>query len=338
MELKRIGMDTSKHVFSLHGVDAAGQVVLRRDLRRGQVEAFFAGLAPCEVVMEACGGSHHWARRLGALGHQVRLIPAQYVKPFVKRGKNDRADAAAICTAAGQPDMPGVPVKSAAQQAALMLLKTRELLVRQRTQLVNALRGHAAEFGIVAARGTAQIEALLAAIAADPDIPPPALEALGLLSARIAQVSEQVGALDAALLAQHRANPMSRLLEGIPGVGPITALSLALTVEPGHFASGRHFAAWIGLTPRQNSTGGKTRLGRISKAGHRRLRSLLIVGATTVIQHVRPGRKATPPWLLDLVARKPRKLAAVALANKMARTAWAMMARGEAYRRTPVPA
>jgi transposase len=332
IELTRLAIDTSKHVFTLHGVDAADRPVLRRELGRGRLEAFLAGLAPTEVVLEACGGSHHWGRRALALGHRVRLIPPQYVKPFVKRGKNDRIDAAAISEAASRPGMAGVPVKPAEAQAQGMLLKARELLVKQRTQLANALRGHAAEYGLVAAQGMAKVAPLLAAVAADPGVPPLAKAVLARLGQQVAQVDAEVAALDAELLALHKAHPVSRLLEGVPGIGPTTAISLALAVDPTQFASGRHLAAFLGLTPRQHSTGGKARLGGISKAGNRRLRTLLVVGASAVIRHARPGARHASPWLLQLLARKPRKLAAVALANKMARIAWAMMARGEAYR------
>jgi len=337
-DLALIGLDTSKHVFTLHGVDAAGRAVLRRELRRGQLEGFFGKLAPVEVALETCGGSHHWGRRLMALGHRVRLIPAQYVKPFVKRGKNDRVDAAAIAEAAQRPDMARVAVKSAEQQAQAMLLRTRELLVKQHTQTVNALRGHAAEFGLVAAQGTGKVAGLLAAAADDPAVPAAAKALIALLGQQVTHLDEQVEALDRQVLACHKTNPLSQLLAGVPGIGPLTAVSLALTVEAGQFASGRHFAAWLGLTPKQNSTGGKTRLGKISKAGNERLRTLLVVGATAVIRHARPGSRLATPWLLSLLGRKPKKLAAVALANKMARIVWAMMTRGEAYRHQPVAA
>ena len=332
-EITRIGIDTSKHVFTLHGVDAQGRPVLRRNLRRAGFLAFMAKLAPALVALEACGGSHHWGRALQALGHEVMLIPPQYVSPFVKRGKNDRNDAEAICTAAGQPGMARVPVKPAATQAAAMLLGVRELLTRQRTQLVNALRGHAAEFGLVAARGAAGLHAVLAE-AAEADVPEPARDALALLGAEIERVEQALAATDKKLMAQHKAQDAvgatSRLLAGIPGVGWLTALTLALRVDASQFRSGRHLAAWLGLTPRDHSTGGKQRLGRISRAGNERLRSLLVLGATAVIRHARPGK--TSPWLLALLARKPRKLAAVAMANKMARIACAMMVSGEAYR------
>jgi transposase len=337
MELTRIGVDTSKHVFTLHGVDAAGAAVLRRDLRRGAFEAFMAKLPPTEVALEACGGSHHWARRLSAMGHRVRLIPPQYVKPYVKRSKTDRADAEAICEAAGRPGMRFVPVKSAERQGEIVVLRTRELLVRQRTQLVNALRGHAAEFGLVVPVGVAQMEPLLAKVAADPAIPKVAREMLALLGGQVERIDEQLAEIDARLMAMHKANEVSQRLVGVPGVGPITAISLVLSVDPEQFEDGRHLAAWIGLTPRAHSTGGKQRLGGISRAGHERLRQLLVVGATAVIRHAsRPGSRLASPWLTQLLARKPRKLAAVALANKTARIVWAMMARGEAYRQAPL--
>lgn len=333
MELKRIAIDTSKHVFTLHGVDWEEHAVLRRELRRGQVAGFFAKLAPTEVVLEACGGSHHWGRVLQEQGHRVRLIPPQYVKPFVKRGKNDRVDAEAISEAAARPTMRFVPVKSADRQADAMVLSTRELLVKQRTQAINALRGHAAEFGVVAAKGTSQVAGLLAAAAAEETVPATAREMLAFLGAQIAQVDAAIAQLDDRLAALHKATPMSRMLAEVPGVGPITALSLALTVDASQFKSGRHFAAWLGVVPKQHSTGGKTRLGGISHEGYERLRQLLMVGATAVIRFARPGSKSASKWLLELLARRPRKVAAVALANKMARIVWAMMTRGEAYRR-----
>lgn len=334
MELKRIAIDTSKHVFTLHGVDREEHAVLRRELRRGQVTGFFAKLAPTEVVLEACGGSHHWGRVLQEQGHRVRLIPPQYVKPFVKRGKNDRVDAEAISEAASRPTMRSVPVKSAERQADAMVLSTRELLVKQRTQLINALRGHAAEFGVVAAKGTSQVAGLLAAVAAEEMVPATAREMLTFLGEQIVQVDAAIAQLDGRLAALHKATPMSRMLAEVPGVGPITALSLALTVDASQVKSGRHFAAWLGVVPKQNSTGGKTRLGGISHEGDERLRQLLMVGATAVIRFAKPGSKSASKWLLELLARRPRKVAAVALANKMARIVWAMMTRGEAYRRT----
>jgi transposase len=333
-ELSLIGIDTSKSWFALHGVNSAGEPVLHLNLRRGQVVAYFRKLPKVVVALEACGGSHHWARQLRGLGHEVRLIPPQYVKPYVKRGKNDRIDAAAICEAAGRPGMHVVPIKSKQQQADAMVLKLRDTLVDQRTQLINALRGHAAEFGVIAGKGSAKIAALRAAIAADPEIPDTGKEMLALLGAQIDHLDEQIGDLEARLTRMHKATPLSRLLTTAPGIGPITALTSVLTVDPAAFDSGRHFAAWIGLTPQQHSTGGKTRLGGISRAGNERLRTLLVNGATAVIDAVlRRGSKLATPWLLKLLARKPKKVAAVALANKNARILWAMMTTGEAYRR-----
>jgi transposase len=364
VEIIRIGVDTSKHVFTLHGVDAGGHAVLRRNLSRGQFEAFFAKLSPSDVALEACGASHHWGRRLQGMGHRVRLIPPAYVKPYVKRNKNDAADAAAICEAASRPGMRFVAVKSAEQQAAQMVQRVRELLVKQRTQLANAVRGHAAEFGLVSPKGLARVETLLAMIAAVPSAEPsspsePSASADGQLaqegvggpaSARLpqqaramfaqlgealAEVDRQIAEVEATLLALHKASPVSRALAEVPGIGPITAISLVLGAPASQFSSGRHMAAWIGLTPRDHSSGGKQRLGGISRAGNSRLRQLLVLGATAVIaQASKPGRSVSP-WLKQLLARKPRKLAAVALANKMARIAWAMMTRGEAFRRQP---
>jgi len=332
MNLKRIGLDTSKAVFTLHGVDQDEKAVLRRNMRRAEMEAFFAKLPPTHVALEACGGSHHWGRRLAAMGHTVQLIPPQYVKPFVRRGKNDRNDAEAISEAAARPDMPSVPVRSAEQQAEAIVLSARELLVRQRTQLVNAVRGHAAEFGIIAAKNINQLPALLEVVEAEAAVPDAAKEMLAFLGGQVAQLDERIGELERRMKRQHKAKPVSQMLAEVPGIGPIGALSLALTIDPGRFTSGRHFAAWLGLVPKEHSTGGRQRLGGISRAGNERLRQLLVLGATAVIQYAKPGSKSASAWLLALLERKPRKLAAVALANKMARIAWAMMATGEAYR------
>lgn len=329
-ECTRIAIDTSKHVFTLHGIDRSGRPTLRRNLRRAAFLEFFGKLPPTEVAMEACGGSHHWGRALQAMGHTVALIPPQYVKPFVRRGKNDRNDAEAICTAAGQPGMARVAVRRADTQAAAMLLSVRELLTRQRTQLVNAVRGHAAEFGLVAAKGDAGLREVIAKAADAELLPEPAAEALSMLAREIDRVEAALAVADKKLQAQHKASPVSRLLAEIPGVGWIGALTMSLRVDPTQFGSGRHLAAWLGLTPKDHSTGGKQRLGGISRAGNERVRTLLVLGATAVIQHAKPGK--TSPWLLSLLARKPRKLTAVALANKMARTVWAMMTSGEAYR------
>ncbi len=338
-QIKRIGIDTSKAVFTLHCIDEADQPVRRCNLRRAQMMPFFRKLPPTEIAMEACGSAHYWARMLTELGHHMQLIPPQYVKPFVKRAKNDRNDAEAICEAAGRPGMRVVPMKSATQQAQTMVLKVRETLVRQRTQLVNTLRGHAAEFGVIAAKGVSQVAPLLKAIQAQTDLPPEAHDMLLLLGQEIEHLDTRLMAIDAKLTAAHKTNPVSRLLTTIPGIGPITALSLALEIDPTAFKSGRHLAAWIGLTPKEHSTGGKQRLGGISRAGNERLRQLLVLGATAVIKVAsKPGNKLATAWLSKLLQRRPRKLAAVALANKMARIAWAMMTTGEAYRQQPVAA
>jgi transposase len=336
MEFKRISVDTSKSVFTLHGIDVQDRPILRRNLSRTQFEAFFSKLPATEVVLEACGGSHHWGRVLGAMGHSVRLIPPQYVKPFVKRGKNDRNDAEAINEAASRPSMRFVPVKSAEMQAQSMELSTRQLLLQQRTQLVNSLRGHAMEFGLVAGKGIEKVEALLEMIAHDPAMPSPAKQNLALLGAQIAHLDGQLKEIDRRLVAQHKASAVSSRLAEVPGIGPITALTLTLKIDPRQFESGRHFAAWLGLTPREKSTGGRQRMGGISRAGQERVRQLLVVGATAVIRHAKPGSKMATEWLLGLLERRPRKVAAVALANKMARIAWAMMTNETAYRRKPV--
>jgi transposase len=334
-QTKRIGLDTSKAVFTLHCVDETGKAVLRTNLRRAQMVTFFKNLAPAEVALEACASSHHWARELAALGHEVRLIPPQYVKPFVKRAKNDRNDAEAICEAAGRPGMRFVPVKTADQQAQGMVLKVRETLVNQRTQLVNTLRGHAAEFGIIAAKGIKQIMPLLEAIEAATAIPFDAKDMLALLGQEIEHLDTRLNEIEVKLTAAHKANALSQRLATIPGVGRVIALTLTTEVDPMAFESGRHLAAWIGLTPKEHSTGGKQRMGGISRAGNERLRRLLVTGATAVIRFAtRPGNKHASAWLLKLLQNKPRKLVAVALANKMARIAWAIMKSGEAYRRS----
>jgi transposase len=330
-KLIRIGIDTSKAVFALHGVNAAGEPVLRRKLRRSQMLEFFAKLEPTVVAMEACGASHYWGRQLMTMGHEVRLLPPQYVKAFVKRNKNDANDAAAICEAMMRPGLWFVPVKSAEQQAALMLVGRREGLVRRRTQLTNTIRGYAAEFGLVAAKGLDKIERLLARITAT-DLPTLAKELFAEYGEDYARLKAQIAEIDMRLLAWHKRNELSQRLTKVPGIGPITAALLVMKVnEPAAFRSGRDFAAWIGLTPRDHSTAGKTRLGVITRAGDEALRSSLVVGATSVIQQARNGRSRPSSWLLELLRRKPPKLAAVALANKTARLAWKLMVSGECY-------
>jgi transposase len=328
------GVDTSKAVFTLYGVDEKERPVLRRDLRRGQVLDFFRKLPPTIVALEACGSSHYWARQIAALGHTVRLVPPQYVKPYVKRGKNDRNDAEAICEAAGRPGMHFVPAKTLDQQAAGMVLKVRDTLVGQRTALINTVRGHAAEFGLVTAKGAAKVERLFSAIEQQTDIPPEARDMFDLFRQQIDGINTRIAELDARLIAAHKANPVSQRLATIPGVGPITAMTLAIEINAAQFESGRHLAAWAGLTPKDHSTGGKQRLGGISRAGNERLRRLLVAGATSVIKAAcKPGNRQMTDWLRAVLARKPRKVAAVALANKMARVAWALMKSGEIYRR-----
>ncbi len=333
MTIIRIGLDTSKHVFQLHGVDGSEQPVLRRQVRRSEMAKFFAKLPATRIGLEACGASHYWARVLGGLGHEVVLMPPQYIKPYVKRGKNDAIDAAAICEAMSRPGMRFVAVKSAESQAGLMVLRVRDLLVKQRTALINAIRGHAAEFGVSAAKGPVKVAELLhRAHAEAAKVPAPALEMLRLLAGQLDAIETRLTTLEAQLIGVHKANPTSQCLATIPGVGPIGAVSFALRVpDPKAFRSGRHLAAWLGLTPKENSTAGRHRPGRISRQGDANLRRLLVLGATAVIRCARPGRAS--PWLLHLLARRPKKLAAVALANKMARIIWAMMVSGETYRR-----
>jgi transposase len=337
MTIIRIGLDTSKHVFQIHGVDENEQPVLRRQLRRGAVAKFFAKLPSTRIGIEACGASHHWARLLRGLGHAVMLMPPQYIKAYVKRGKNDAIDAAAICEAMSRPTMRFVPVKTAEQQAALVLgldprmLGVRDLLVKQRTMLINAIRGHAAEFGVTAAKGPNQVLELLRRLASGEGAPALAREMVAALAGQLEAVNAKLKAIEARLMAWHRQDQTSQCLATIPGIGPIGGVSFALKVaDPKGFRSGRHFAAWIGITPRENSTAGRHRPGKISRQGDESLRRLLVLGATAVIQQAKRGRAS--PWLLGLLARKPKKLAAVALANKMARIIRAMMVSGETYR------
>ena len=331
-QIIRIGMDTSKHFFQLHGVDVAEQPVLRRKLGRNQMLAFFAKLPPTVVGMEACGAAHYWGRELRKLGHEVRLMAPQHVKAYVKRNKNDGRDAEALCEAMSRPTMQFVAVKTEEQQAALMLAGVREQLIARRTQLSNAIRGYAAEFGLTAAKGLDKIEPLLARIAQDEIVPESARELLAFQGRDYARLQIELKAIEARLMAWHRANADSRRLAQIPGVGPIGATTLVMKApDPRLFRSGRHFAAWIGLTPKDHSTAGKTRLGKITRAGDEMLRSVLVAGATAVIQQARNGRGRPSPWLLALLARKSPKLAAVALANKIARIAWKLLTTGESY-------
>jgi transposase len=334
-EVITIGLDIAKHVFQVHGVDRAGSVKIRRKLRRSEVLQFFAELNPCLVGMEACATAHYWARSIMALGHRVKLMPPAYVKPYVKRQKNDAADAEAICEAVTRPTMRFVPVKGEEQQAILVLHRTRELLIRQRTMLINALRAHMAEFGIVVAQGRTGVMMLAALVEDDENdlIPTMAREALLAVVDQLRDAHERIGMIERKILIWHRANEQSRRLETIPGVGPITASAIAATItDASLFRSGRELAAWIGLVPRQNSSGGKERLGHISKKGDPYLRRLLVVGAHAVLRFARKGKASTTKWAMSLLDRKPYQVAAVALANKMARIVWALMTRNDVFR------
>jgi len=338
-KISTIGLDIAKNVFQVHGIDEVGNVVVQRRLRRRQVLPFFKRQLPCLVGLEACATAHHWAREIEKLGHEVRMMPPRYVKPYVKRNKNDAADAEAICEAVQRPTMRFVPIKTPQQQSVLMLHRTRQLFVRQRTTLINAIRAHLAEFGIVAGIGRNGVEVLLDLIVKGEDerIPEAARECLMALAAQLHLVKRQILEADRRVLAWHRSSKVSKRLEAIPGVGPLVATALVASVpDPTIFRSGRDLSAWIGLVPKQNSTGGKEKLGNISKAGNRYLRKLLVVGALSVIRRAKQLGYTRHPWLVRLMERRSTKIAAVALANKIARIAWAMMARGERYR-TPLP-
>jgi transposase len=329
-----IGLDLAKGVFQVHGIDAAGEVVVRRSLRRGQMLGFFGKLSPCLIGMEACASSHHWARALSAFGHEVRLVPPAHVKPWVKRGrKNDATDAAAICAAMASRDATFVPVKTPDQQAGLMLHRARRLLVTQHTMSANAVRSHLAEFGLVEAQGAAGLGRLVAIVADgdDPRLPELARQALAMLVAQMKEAEAGIAALDLKIRAWARADEASRRLATIPGIGPLTASAIVATVgDVARFPTGRDFAAWLGLVPSQHSTGGKTVLGAITKMGDRYLRSLLVLGATAMLRRREAG---WGPWLAGLLARKSARQASVALANKMARVVWAILAHGGVYRK-----
>jgi len=335
MEISTIGLDLAKSIFQVHAVDAGGNVVVRKALRRRQVLPFFSKLPSCQVGMEACGTSHYWARELTKLGHEVRLMPPAYVKPYVKRGKTDAIDAEAICEAVTRPTMRFVPVKSAEAQAALALHRTRDLLVRQRTQLVNMIRALVAEFGIETARGLHHALDLAARISAGeaPDVPPLAQRVAAGLADQIAALQDQLAKLEKELLAWHRASELSQRLATIPGVGVVTATALAASVvEPQRFRSGRTFAASLGLTPLQSCSGGKERLGRISRMGDRYLRRLLVVGMTSLVRRARVDPGSVDPRLVAMLDRRPARVVTVAAANRTARVAWAIMTRGGTYR------
>lgn len=330
-----IGIDLAKSVFQIHGVDAEGEVVVRKKLRRAEVLKFFGALAPSLVGMEACATAHFWAREISALGHDVRLMPPSYVKAYLRRQKNDAADAEAICEAVTRPSMRFVPMKSAERQGVLVLHRTRELLVRQRTMLINAIRGHCAEFGMIAPQGAYRAGDLIEQVrAAEASVLSElARSALLMLADQLDALAAQIHALDRQLLVWHRQDAASQRLATIPGVGIITATALAASVtDPSLFRSGREFAAFLGLVPRQNSSGGKDRLGRISKMGDGYLRKLLVVGATSIIRRASDNASATGAWVRSLMERKPNRVVTVAIANKTARIVWAVLARGEIYR------
>jgi transposase len=330
-----IGLDIAKSVFQVHGVDAAGNVVVRRQLKRRYVLPFFQKLSPCLVGIEACASSHHWARELQALGHTVRLMPPAYVKPYVKRHKNDAADAEAICEAVTRATMRFVATKTLEQQSGLMLHRTRHLLIRQQTAVINAIRAHLAEFGIVAPVGRNGVEQLLGVVAdpSDKRVSAVARACLTALGAQLRALKAQILEFDRMIIAWHRSNETSRRLDHCPGVGPVLATALVATVaDPKSFRSGRNFSAWIGLVPKQHSSGGKNRLGSISKQGDRYLRGLFVAGALAVIRYAKIHGTKHRPWLTALLARRPTKVAAIALANKIARMAWVMMAKGERYK------
>lgn len=338
-EVSTIGLDLAKHVFQAHGADADGNVVFRKQLRRDKVLAFLARQPVCLVAMEACASAHYWAREIGKLGHAVRLVPPSYVKPFVKRQKNDMADAEAICEAAQRPTMRFAAVKSEDQQASAVVFRARDLLVRQRTQIINALRGHLAEYGLIVAKGPSHVAALIEqAKAAGSSVPATAQPALDILIKMLTVLAEQIKQLDIEIAKRARKEEIARRLMTVPGIGPITATALmALAPEPENFRRGRDFAAWLGLTPLQRSTGGKQKLGQISRMGERTLRRLLIIGASAVVQQARRRGAPQGTWLGRMLARKPPMLVAVALANKIARTVWALMANGGVYK-APVAA
>ena len=338
MEITTLGIDLAKSVFQLHGVDRNGAVVLQKKLRRGAVLEFLGRLEPCLIGMEACPTSHFWAREIAALGHEVRLIPPAYVKPYVKRQKNDAADAEAICEAVTRPNMRFVPVKTKEQQSVLVLHRSRDLLMRQRTMILNAIRAQLAEFGIVTAQGPRKVTDLVRRLGEPGDIELPsfARDALLSLGAQLETLAAEIARIERRLMSWHRRNEASQRLETIPGVGIITATALAASVpDPSVFRSGRQFAAWLGLVPRQNSSGGKERLGRVSKMGNGYLRRLLVVGATSVTRRAPTIDTRTGAWVRSLLERKPARLVTVAIANKSARTAWALLVKGETYRAAP---
>lgn len=340
-KISRIGLDIAKRWFQVHGVGTDGQVAVTQKLARDQVLAFFAGIEACEVALEASGSAHYWAREIGKLGHTVQLVPPAYVKPFVKRGKNDAHDAQAICEAASRPDMRFVPVKSEEQQAALMLHTTRQLMIERRTALINSLRGQLAEFGVVVAKGSAQARGLARRVNEGQidGLPAGAPDILKLITAQLAETEKVIATLDRTIKEWGARNPQAQALKSVPGIGPLIASAIAATVsDPNVFKTGRDFAAWVGLVPRQRSSGGKERLGHISKQGNPYLRKLLVLAATSHLRWKDKRDSALARWLSELLRRRPAKLVMIALANKLARICWAIMKTGELYRTGGRPA
>jgi transposase len=338
-EVRTIGLDIAKQVFQAHGVDASGCVLFRKKLTRTKLIEFFRSQPRCLVALEACGGAHYWGREIAKLGHTVRLIPPAYVKPFVKRQKNDAADAEAICEAAQRPSMRFVAVKDEAQQASGVVFRARDVLVRQRTQCINALRGHLTEYGWVVAKGATHVPTLIDQIE-DPNchLPESARAIFKVLIASLKSLEENIAVLDAEIARRSKEDPAARRLTTIPGVGPITATAIVALAPPVEtFRTGRDFAAWLGLTPLQKSTGGKQRLGAISKMGERTIRRLLIIGGSAVVRQACMRGAPEGSWLARMLARKPRMLVTVALANKTARIVWALLSKDEVYR-APVAA
>jgi transposase len=333
MSITMIGLDTAKSVFQVHAVNEAGETVIRRKIRRSELIGFFEKQAACMVVLEACGATHHWARVLTGLGHEVKLITPEAVRPFVKKGKkNDAADAAAICEAASRPGVRFVPIKSLEQQGVLALHSARSLLVKQQTMLANAIRGLATEFGLTVPLGMGKLGELMQLVDADEAVPEKAQQALSALFDQCRALDESVETLEAEIVAHARRDDTARRLATIPGIGPITSSLIAATVaDIGMFQSARSFAAWLGLVPRQHSTGGKTRLGRITKAGNREIRRLLVLGATSMVRRAAGWNSAAGVWTRGVLERRPVRLVTVALANKMARIAWAVMTRKDIY-------
>jgi transposase len=339
MPVIRIGLDVAKNVFQVHGVDQHGNVVIRKRLRRQNLLMFFGSLPPCLIGVEACSASHHWARELTRLGHQVRMMPARYVKPYVQRGKNDALDAEAICEAVSRPTMRFAAIKTTAQQAVLTLHRTREILVKQETMLANLIRGCLGEFGIVAPLGIRRVPELISVIRDDADdrIPREARIAMTAVADQLCDLQRRIKEIERAILVWHRNNEASRRLATIPGVGIITASAIVATIgNPGQFKSARHFAAFLGLTPKEHSTGGRHRLGRISKQGDAYIRRLLVLGGTSLVRYARGAGGSA--WAKQLLARRPTRIVTIALANKTARIIWALLTRGGVYQPAPAQA